>query len=75
MSDPSLQPLGRILLAVGLLLTVAGALLLLAGRWGLPRLPGDIVVHRGRWTFFAPFGWMLLLSLLLTLLLNLLSRR
>jgi len=46
------------------------------GRWGLPlgRLPGDIVVQRGPVTCVFPLATSLLLSVLLTLLLNLLAR-
>ncbi len=68
--------LGRLILSVGLLLTALGLVLILAGRMGLPfgRLPGDFA-YRGRHvTFFAPLGTMLLLSLLLTAVLNLFSR-
>jgi hypothetical protein len=70
------QELGRILLLVGILLAVAGAVLLLAGKvTGIGRLPGDLVLQRGRWTVFLPVGTMVVLSILLTILLNLLFRR
>ena len=59
------------LAGVGLGLVAAGALLWLAGRLGLGRLPGDIVVRRGTSTFAFPLVTSLLLSLLATLLLNL----
>jgi hypothetical protein len=39
------------------------------------RLPGDVTVRRGNFVFYSPFELMLLLSLLLTLLLNLAARR
>lgn len=49
-----------------------GGVLLLAGR-GIPwlgRLPGDIVVHREGFTLYAPIVTMLLVSVVLTVLLN-----
>ena len=49
--------------------------LLLAARYGLGRLPGDIVIRRGNFQLYAPVGLMILLSLLPTLVLNLFSRR
>jgi hypothetical protein len=43
----------------------------LAGRLGLGRLPSDIVVRRGSFTFAFPLATSLLLSLIATILLNL----
>jgi hypothetical protein len=57
-------------------LAAAGLLLLFADRipW-LGRLPGDLVIRRERWTLYLPLATMLLVSLVLTLLLNLFGRR
>lgn len=53
-----------------------GRLLLVAGKIpGLGRLPGDLTIERGGWTIFLPLGTMIVVSLLLTLLLNLFLRR
>jgi DUF2905 family protein len=65
---------GKILLLTAATLAVMGAVLLIAGRLGLGRLPGDIVIHRGGLTIFIPLGSMLLLSLLGSVLLYLLGR-
>jgi len=35
------------------------------------RLPGDILIKRGKWTFYFPLATSILLSILITLLLNL----
>lgn len=67
--------LGRILLIVGVLAVVAGLLLLLFDRIGLGRLPGDIVWRGENWTVYVPLGWMILLSVVLTVILNLMWRR
>lgn len=67
--------LGRILLVVGLVVAAAGAILLVAGRLGIGRLPGDIVWEGEGWKVYVPLGWMVLLSVVLTLVLNLFSRR
>jgi len=68
--------LGRALIVIGLVIAVVGIVLVLAGRlpW-LGRLPGDIAIQRGNWTFYAPLGTSILLSLALTLILWLLGRR
>jgi hypothetical protein len=68
--------LGRLLLILGLMIAGLGVFLLLAGRVPfLGRLPGDIAIQRGTWTFYLPLATSILLSLLLTLLLNLFFRR
>ena len=70
------RAMGQILLTVGLLLAVVGGVLLLLGKFPeLGKLPGDLVFQRGRWTVFLPLGTMIVLSLLLTVLLNLFFRR
>ncbi len=71
-----MQGLGRSLLLVGLFLVVAGILLLLADRLGLPlgRLPGDIAFRGKHVSVFAPIATMIIVSLLLTVVMNLLFR-
>lgn len=68
--------LARWLVLAGLLLVALGGLLWLFGRVGLPlgRLPGDLRFERDGFTCFVPLASMLLLSLLLTLALNLIAR-
>jgi hypothetical protein len=71
----SLFGLGRILLLAGLALVVVGGGLLLLDALGIHRLPGTVVWRRGGFTMIAPIGVMIVVSLLLTVLLNLLLRR
>jgi hypothetical protein len=70
---------GRFLLVTGLVLTAVGALLILAPRIPgfdrLGRLPGDLVVERGPVTIFVPIVSSLVISVLLTIVLNLILRR
>jgi DUF2905 family protein len=68
--------IGKVLIAFGLLITLAGVVLVLVGRvpW-IGRLPGDIHFQRGNFTFYFPLATSLLLSVVLTLLLYLLGRR
>ena len=58
-------------------LLLAGFVVLALSRLGLTgfRLPGDILIRRENFTFFFPITTMLLISLVLTLLFNLLGRR
>ena len=70
-----LGQVARALIGFGVLLVVVGALLLLAQRLGLGRLPGDVVLKRPGFTLYAPLATSIIVSLLLTLLLNLWARR
>ena len=70
-----LQPLGRALIVLGLIVTVFGVLLCLTPNipW-LGRLPGDLFIRRDRFTFYFPLASCLLASMLLSLLFWLWSR-
>ncbi|MDA8230307.1 MAG: DUF2905 domain-containing protein [Magnetospirillum sp.] len=66
--------MARTLIAVGLALVAAGLLWPWLSRLGVGRLPGDIVIRRGNFTFYAPLATGLLVSLVLSLILWLLRR-
>jgi hypothetical protein len=58
----------RVLIAVGILLILAGLGWQLGGRqWGIGHLPGDITWTRGNMRFYLPIGTSLLFSLIVTL--------
>lgn len=71
-----MEGLGRALIVVGLVIVVAGVALTLAPRipW-LGRLPGDILIQRERVTFYFPIVTSIVVSIVLTVLLNLFFRR
>ena len=70
-----LEGLGKLLIGAALVLIVLGAIFLLLGRLGMDRLPGDLVFRRGNATFYFPIGIMILLSVVGTIVLNLVFRR
>ena len=71
-----MQDVGRMLIVLGVVIALLGVIILFAGRVpGLGRLPGDIHVERGNWTFYFPLGTSIVLSVLLTLVLWLINRR
>ena len=73
---PDLSTLGRWLLIFGLILAVIGGGLWLAGRMGLPlgRLPGDLRIEREGFSCLIPLASSILISLVLTVILNLIVR-
>jgi Protein of unknown function (DUF2905) len=71
----SFEGIGKLLIGGAVVLLVLGGLFLLLGRFGLDRLPGDLVFKRGNFTVYFPIGLMILLSIVGTILLNLFLRR
>jgi hypothetical protein len=71
-----MSELGRALVVLGLVIAAVGLLLVVFDRvpW-LGRLPGDVSIQRGSWTFYFPLGTSILLSIVLTLVLWLIGRR
>jgi hypothetical protein len=71
-----LNGVGKLLIVLGSLLIIVGAAIVLAGKipW-LGRLPGDIYVERRNFTFFFPLTTSILVSVILSLVLYLFSRR
>ena len=70
-----LEGIGRLLIGGAIVLLVLGGLFLLLGRFGLDRLPGDLVFKRGSVTVYFPIGLMILLSIVGTIVLNFFLRR
>ena len=70
-----LESLGRLLIWLGGGLLLVGLLMIAAGRiTGLGRLPGDIVIRRENVTVFIPLATMVLVSFVLTIVLNAIVR-
>jgi hypothetical protein len=71
-------PLGKTIVIIGLVIAACGGLiwalpsLPLVGRLG--RLPGDIIVHRGSFTFYFPLVTSVVISMVLSLLFALMRR-
>jgi hypothetical protein len=66
---------GRILIVAGIGLAVVGVLMLVLDRTGIVgRLPGDIVVRRKGWSLWFPITTCIVLSILLTIIVNLFRR-
>jgi len=70
-----MSDLGRLLIGVGVILVIVGAVFLLAPKlpW-LGRLPGDISYQRGNFSFYLPLGTCILISINLTLIVYLFRR-
>ena len=73
---PDAATAGKWIILVGLGLALLGGLVWLAGRLGLPlgRLPGDISIQNGNFSFYFPCASSIVISLVLTVLVNLVLR-
>lgn len=65
--------LGKWLVVAGIALVVLGLLVMVGGRFGLGRLPGDIRYESGNTRIYFPITTMILLSIVLTLLIWLIN--
>ena len=63
------------MIGAAVVLIVLGGLFLLLGRLGIDRMPGDLVFRRGSFTLYFPIGLMILLSIVGTIVLNIIFRR
>ena len=67
--------LGKVLLAAGIAIALAGAFLMVGGRVPFGRLPGDISIQGQSGGFFFPIVSCIVISVVLTVLLNFIIRR
>lgn len=76
MSDLGITGIAKTLMIIGGLLLLGGAVLLLLAKLNIPlgRLPGDIRVEGERGSFYFPVVTSIVLSLALTIILNLIGK-
>lgn len=68
--------IGKMFVMLGVFLVVLGALVMAAGKlFNLGRLPGDIFIQRDNFSFYFPLVSSIILSILLTVVLNIIFRR
>ena len=71
-----MEPMGRILIVVGLVVVAVGLVMVFWQRIPvLGHLPGDITIKGENITVFIPLGTMLVVSILASVILSLLNRR
>jgi hypothetical protein len=68
------RTVSRTLILLGLIILVLGLLWPWIGRLGLGRLPGDIIIQRGNFTFYFPIVTGILLSIALSIILWIINR-
>ena len=72
----SVEPwsVGKVLVGIGILALVAGGIFLLLGKIGIGSMPGDMRFGKGNFRVYFPLGTSIVISIVLTVLLNLFLR-
>lgn len=66
-----MQPFGKVLIIVGILLVAIGVLTILAPKIPfIGKLPGDIYIKRDNFSFYFPLASSIIMSVILTIILN-----
>jgi len=68
-----MENVARMLILTGIILLVVGGIFLLYARFSF-HMPGDLVIRRKNFVFFFPLATSIILSIVLTVILNLLIR-
>jgi Protein of unknown function (DUF2905) len=65
---------GKLLVIAGAVIAVLGGVILLLSRAGVTQLPGSISVSGGNFSFFFPVAFCIVVSVVLTIVINLIVR-
>lgn len=65
---------GKLLLIAGAVIVVIGGVLILLTRLGVAQLPGSVSVSNGSFSFFFPVAFCIVVSVVLTVVINLILR-
>ena len=67
------QQIGKWLIAAGVVIILLGALMMLLGRVGLFKLPGDLEFGSKNWRIYVPIASCIIISIILTVILWLIN--
>ena len=67
------QQIGKWLIAVGIFIVLLGGLIILLGKIGFFKLPGDLEFGSRNWRIYIPIASCIILSIILTLILWLIN--
>ncbi len=68
------ENIGSVLIVTGGLLLFLGLIMIAGGKMPFGSLPGDISIEKGNFKFYAPITTFLIISIIVTVALNLISK-
>lgn len=69
------ESFGKMFLLIGVIMLLLGGIMLAGGKlFGLGRLPGDIFIQRGNFSFYFPVVTCIIVSILLTIMFSIFRR-
>lgn len=71
----NVAPFGKILIFIGIFIVIVGILMMFGGKLGIGKLPGDIYIQKGNFSFYFPLATSIILSIVLSVVLSLFYRR
>jgi predicted Co/Zn/Cd cation transporter (cation efflux family) len=71
--EPGPQQIGKWLILAGIVISLAGAFIMVLGRVGLFKLPGDLQFGGKNWKVYFPIASCVIISIVLTLILWLIN--
>ncbi len=69
-----MSDIGKMLIFFGVIMVIIGGLIIIFGRMGLGRLPGDIVIQKKNFTFVFPLASCIIISVILTVIMWIIFR-
>jgi len=73
MTEFGSQQIGKWLISAGIIIALLGALVMILGRIGLFKLPGDLELGSKNWRIYIPIASCILISIILTVILWLIN--
>lgn len=70
----NIEPFGKALIGIGILLVVVGVLMLIGGKMGIGKLPGDIYIEKGKFSFYFPLATCIIISIVLSIIFSLMKK-
>ncbi len=71
-----MNEMAKLLILLGILLIASGVVVLsVSSITGLPKLPGDIFIKKGNFTFYFPWVTSIIISIILTIIVNLFMKK
>lgn len=67
----NIEPFGKALIGIGILVAVVGIIMVVGGKFGIGKLPGDIYIQKGNFSFYFPLATSIIISLILSVIFSL----